>query len=75
MAAPVVVYPPSATGGRRVRAGDEILGLAYSLRDLTEFLRRAGLEDISPDEVAASTMIEWRGGGPDAWGLHGAGPA
>jgi hypothetical protein len=31
---PVVVYPPSPTGGRRVRVGGEILGLAKSDRDL-----------------------------------------
>ncbi|MEU0691569.1 hypothetical protein [Streptomyces uncialis] len=73
MAAPVVVYPPSPSGGRRVRVGDEILGLAYSLRDLTEFLRRAGLEDSGEDEVAGSAMIEWRGGGPEAWGPDGPG--
>ncbi|MEU0688107.1 hypothetical protein [Streptomyces uncialis] len=74
MAIPVIVHPPSPTGGRRVRAGDQILGLAYSLRDLTEFLRRAGL-DLDPAEVETSTMIEWRGGGPDVWSPHELGSA
>ncbi|MEV6836790.1 hypothetical protein AB0N17_20160 [Streptomyces sp. NPDC051133] len=71
---PVVVYPPSPSGGRRVRVDSEILGTAYSLRDLVEFLRRAGLEGLDGLEVAASPLIEWRGGGADEWGeapLHG----
>ncbi|MFF9478100.1 hypothetical protein [Streptomyces sp. NPDC014733] len=45
----------------------EILGLAYSLLDVEEFLRRAGAED--PDAVLATEqgVVEWRGGGPDEW--------
>lgn len=62
---PVIVYPPSPTGGRRVRVDGEILGLAWSLRDVAEFLRRAGLEDADETLVARSELIEWRGGGPD----------
>ncbi|MEU0658560.1 hypothetical protein [Streptomyces lavendulocolor] len=61
---PVIVYPPSPTGGRRVRADGEILGLAYSLTDLVEFLRRAGLEGLDEYDVTQSPLIEWRGGGP-----------
>ncbi|MFC8708910.1 MULTISPECIES: hypothetical protein [unclassified Streptomyces] len=61
---PVVVSRPSPSGGRRVRANGEILGLAYGLRDIEEFLRRAGLEDI---DAATSPLIEWRGGGPEIW--------
>lgn len=64
---PVIVYPPSSTGGRRVRANGEILGLAYSLVDVAEFLRRAGLEGVDASEVAESPLIEWRGGGPHDW--------
>lgn len=64
--APVVVYPPAVGGGRRVRARGEILGTAYSERDLREFLRRAGLD---ADEVdLEGPLIEWRGGGPNVWG-------
>ncbi|MGW1587300.1 hypothetical protein [Streptomyces sp. NPDC002386] len=70
---PVVVHPPSPGGGRRVRADGEILGLAYSLADVAEFLRRAGL-DVDPAETAESPLIEWRGGGPDVWGEGGATP-
>ncbi|WTX76440.1 hypothetical protein OG788_07990 [Streptomyces sp. NBC_00647] len=32
-----------------------------------EFLQRAGLPDPDPAWVEASTLIEWRGGGPEAW--------
>ncbi|MCX4606964.1 hypothetical protein [Streptomyces mirabilis] len=63
----VIVYPPSASRGRRVRVDGEILGLAYSLVDVAEFLRRAGLEGVEASDVAESDLIEWRGGGPDVW--------
>ncbi|MEU4898863.1 hypothetical protein AB0B12_42035 [Streptomyces sp. NPDC044780] len=63
--APVVVYPPSEGGGRRVRVGSELLGMAFGPSDLLEFLRRAGLD---PDEVdLEGPLIEWRGGGPETW--------
>jgi len=65
---PVVVSAPSPSGGRRVRVDGEILGLAYGLRDVEEFLRRAGLEDV---DVSTSPLIEWRGGGPEVWGPTG----
>ncbi|MFD3844755.1 hypothetical protein ACFWVB_02545 [Streptomyces microflavus] len=71
MALRVIVSPPSSTGGRRVRVDGTILGLAYGLDDLAEFLRRAGLEDVDAAEVARSPLVDWRGGGPDVW----AGPA
>ncbi|MFH8802069.1 hypothetical protein ACH4F6_21085 [Streptomyces sp. NPDC017936] len=63
----VVVYPPAADGGRRVRVGDQFLGIAYGPLDVADFLRRAGVEDA--DEACARTSgpIEWRGGGPHAW--------
>ncbi|MEV6081779.1 hypothetical protein AB0L80_42940 [Streptomyces sp. NPDC052069] len=64
---PIVIYPPSSTGGRRVRVDGEILGLATSVRDVAEFLRRAGMEDITEDDVVLSGLIDWRGGGPDVW--------
>lgn len=67
----VVVYPPSETGGRRVRVDGEILGTAYSLHDLAVFLERAGLEGWDEMDVAAHAelgLIEWRGGGPEMWG-------
>ncbi|MDK9495220.1 hypothetical protein QEZ40_005345 [Streptomyces katrae] len=59
---PVVVYPPSVSGGRRVRIDAIISGTAYSDRDLIEFLRRAGAQE--PEAMAESNLIEWRGGHP-----------
>lgn len=63
----VIVYPPDEEGGRRVRVDGEILGRATSLADVTEFLRRAGLEDVDEVDVAGAGWIVWRGGGPDDW--------
>lgn len=66
----VIVYPPTRSGARRVRARGELLGLAQSVHDVAEFLRRSGLDEVDEvDELTVETtgMIEWRGGGPDAW--------
>ncbi|GAA1360868.1 hypothetical protein [Streptomyces beijiangensis] len=61
MSAPIIVHPPSPSGGRRVTAQGQILGLAHSDRDVTEFLRRAGIEDA--ELVLDDRMwVEWRGG-------------
>ncbi|MEU8435492.1 hypothetical protein AB0F18_21790 [Streptomyces sp. NPDC029216] len=62
----VIVYPPDAEGGRRVRVDGEILGRALGPGDLLELLRRAGLD---PDDVRLddALLIEWRGGGPAVW--------
>ncbi|MFD5568206.1 hypothetical protein [Streptomyces cadmiisoli] len=65
---PAVVYPAAEDGGRRVRVGDQFLGIAYGLLDVAEFLRRSGIEDADPEYVRQSETIEWRGGGPDVWG-------
>ncbi|MFD7016158.1 hypothetical protein [Streptomyces sp. NPDC059928] len=62
----IVVYPPDEQGARRVRVDGTILGRARDLRDLTEYLRRAGLE-VDNLDVVRSPLIEWRGGGPEAW--------
>ncbi|MFB6573030.1 hypothetical protein [Streptomyces noursei] len=65
--APIVVHRPSATGGRRVTARGEILGLAYSDADAIEFLRRAGIDD--PTSILDDPRwVEWRGGQPHDWG-------
>ncbi|MEU3777988.1 hypothetical protein AB0F11_33285 [Streptomyces sp. NPDC032472] len=62
----VIVYPPDAEGGRRVRIDGEILGRALGPNDILEFLRRAGLD---PDDVHLddTLLIEWRGGGLAVW--------
>ncbi|MEV5432638.1 hypothetical protein [Streptomyces sp. NPDC052701] len=66
-AQPIVIYPPADDGGRRVRAGGRFLGLAYGLLDVVEFLRLAGFDDVEEDWVRTSGLVEWRGGGPEAW--------
>ena len=53
-----------------MRVEDENLGLAYSVMDVAEFLRRAGL-DLDPAEVATSPLIDWRGLGPECWEPEG----
>lgn len=68
---PIVISPPSPTGGRRVRVDGEILGLAHGLRDVAEFLRRAGMDDITEEDVILSGLIDWRGGGPGEWSTTG----
>ncbi|WP_086711203.1 hypothetical protein [Streptomyces antimycoticus] len=62
----IVVQPPSPTGGRLVRVDGTILGVAYGLVDLLEFLRRAGLQ-VDDIDLEDTTLITWRGGGPDVW--------
>lgn len=59
--APIVMHPPSRTGGRRVTARGQILGLAHSDHDVVEFLRRAGLGNAEPllDDPA---WVKWQGG-------------
>lgn len=58
----MVVHPPDAECGRRVRCEGVILGRALGPTDLLEFIRRAGLD---PDTVRLDDpLIEWRGGGP-----------
>ncbi|MEV0634699.1 hypothetical protein AB0I77_06945 [Streptomyces sp. NPDC050619] len=62
----VVVLAPSPDGGREVTIHGEPAGTAYSLFDVLEFLRRAGVpaEDTAVDDPG---LIEWRGGGPYDW--------
>ncbi|MFE0453093.1 hypothetical protein ACFW2D_17770 [Streptomyces sp. NPDC058914] len=67
LAQPIVVYPPAADGGRRVRIDDQFVGMAYGLVDVAEFLRRAGIDDVDETYVETSGLIEWRGGGADVW--------
>lgn len=60
-AAPIVVHPPSRTGGRQVTGRGQILGLAHSDVDVVEFLRRAGLSDAE-ELLDDSAWVKWRGG-------------
>ncbi|MFE2700984.1 hypothetical protein ACFXI6_12230 [Streptomyces mirabilis] len=63
----VVIYPPAEDGGRRVRIGDHFVGMAYGVLDVAAFMQEAGLQDWDEMDVVRSGLIEWRGGGPDAW--------
>jgi hypothetical protein len=62
----VVVYPVVNANPRYRRV--DILGRrvskAHSLRDVAEFCRRAGLEDI---DVEVDESVQWIGGGPRQW--------
>jgi hypothetical protein len=60
---PVVVGPLVSDGRpyRRVMIRGREVGRAYTLADVDEFCRRAGLDD--PQTVA------WTGGGPEDWSL------
>ncbi|MGP3775427.1 hypothetical protein ACTWJ8_31865 [Streptomyces sp. SDT5-1] len=64
---PVVIYPPDEDGGRRVRIDGAILGRALSVKDVVAILQDAGLRAFDENCVAYSSLIEWRGGGPDHW--------
>ncbi|MCX4827158.1 hypothetical protein OG746_26810 [Streptomyces sp. NBC_01016] len=59
--APIVVHPPLGTGGRRLVARGQILGLAHSDHDVVEFLRRAGLEGAE-ELLDDPSWVKWRGG-------------
>ncbi|MEU3340445.1 hypothetical protein [Streptomyces sp. NPDC006668] len=64
---PVTVEPPDDEGGRLVRIYQEAVARAYGLWDMVVFLHRAGLDLGEEDEIAASDLIEWIGGGPTVW--------
>ncbi|MFF3354089.1 hypothetical protein ACFYWN_15795 [Streptomyces sp. NPDC002917] len=60
MSAPTVVHSLSPTGGRRGTINGQIFGLAHDDRDLVEFMRRAGLDDVW-DLLDDPHWIEWCG--------------
>lgn len=68
--APIVVHPPSRTGGRRATvhsgARDRILGTAYSDHDLVVFLEGAGVQDAD-SILDDDRWVEWRGGRAHQW--------
>lgn len=66
MTPPIVVHPVDGSGGRRVTAHAEVLGVARSADDVAEFLRRAGLTDTEID-LRDPNLIEWRGGDFEVW--------
>jgi hypothetical protein len=60
----IVVHAPALDGSRRVTEGDETLGIATHVDDVSEILR---LADLYVTDVAESDLIDWQGGGPDDW--------
>lgn len=64
--APVVVHPPEPDGSRRVTIRGAYVGTAYHLLDLIEFLHLADLPKTD-STIDDPELIEWLGGGPDAW--------
>ncbi|MBT2391540.1 hypothetical protein J7E87_19400 [Streptomyces sp. ISL-1] len=61
----IVVEPPDSRGLRDVRVRGEVVGRAWSLQDLRNLLRRAGVpKDL---DLKDSELIHWRGGGFEAW--------
>lgn len=67
MSAVIVVHPPAPAGGRRVTAHGELLGTAYGLTDLIEYLGLAGL-DVATVDLYDDSVIEWQGGNHLVWG-------
>lgn len=69
--APILVHRIAPTDGRRVviriRGVDTVLGVAFSDRDLIEFLRR--LDVPSPEDLVLgdSEVIAWQGGKPHVY--------
>ncbi|MEY9968747.1 hypothetical protein ABIA33_006834 [Streptacidiphilus sp. MAP12-16] len=62
----VVVHPvvDASPPFRRVEILGTQVGKAYSLVDVVEFCRRAGIEDL---DVETSGNVLWIGGGPHQW--------
>ncbi|MFD9425276.1 MULTISPECIES: hypothetical protein [unclassified Streptomyces] len=66
---PVIVHPPSPTGGRRVTVRGQIVGLAHGRGDVAALLREAGLASGADRvvELDQPHLIEWRGGDLETW--------
>ncbi|MEU9123937.1 hypothetical protein AB0C96_29420 [Streptomyces sp. NPDC048506] len=70
---PVIVHPPTPSGGRRVTVRGQIVGLAHGRGDVAEFLRRAGVADPAEDiRLDDPSLVEWRGGSLDDWPMPSA---
>ncbi|MEU4084366.1 hypothetical protein [Streptomyces aureus] len=63
----VIVDPPTKRDGRRVWVDGTCVGAARSLRALTELLNAAGWDTMDEVDVSECGVIEWHGGGPEAW--------
>lgn len=65
-AAPVVVHQHFGGGGRHVSVRGEVVGVARSVADVLAVVRRVGIV-LGHEEARTTPLIEWRGGGADAW--------
>ncbi|MFJ7965546.1 hypothetical protein [Streptomyces sp. NPDC096324] len=65
----VIVHPPTKRDGRQVWVDGKLAGAARDLRALTRLLNTAGWADMDEVDVAEWAVIEWHGGGPEAWSL------
>ncbi|MCX5396732.1 hypothetical protein OG599_09635 [Streptomyces sp. NBC_01335] len=65
---PVIVFPPSSNGARRVTVHGRIVGLAHGRGEVAALLRTAGLvPDGEGADLDQPDLIEWRGGDLDTW--------
>jgi hypothetical protein len=53
-----------------VSVRDEVVGAAQWIEDAARLIRRFGV-DLEADDIGATLLIEWRGGGPRAWWYTG----
>ncbi|GAA2648752.1 hypothetical protein GCM10010307_56640 [Streptomyces vastus] len=65
-AAPVVVHQPFGGSGRQVAVRGKVVGVAHSVADVLAVVRRLGIA-LGHEEAGVTPLIEWRGGGADAW--------
>ncbi|WP_329316127.1 hypothetical protein OG723_39370 [Streptomyces sp. NBC_01278] len=62
----VIVYPPDAEGGRRVRCDGEILGRALGPATSSNSCGEPALT-LTSSSLDDALLIEWRDGGPAVW--------
>ncbi|MFE3019319.1 hypothetical protein [Streptomyces sp. NPDC059256] len=66
---PVIVQPPSRSGGRRVTVNGRIVGFVYGRGELAELLRAELAPTAETIDLVGSDLIQWRGGGADDWSV------
>nr|MDT0521630.1 hypothetical protein [Streptomyces sp. DSM 41633] len=64
----IVIHPVSPRAGAKSRRTRSVWtrtwARAFTPADVSEFLRRAGLEDV---DLSEDGPIRWEGGGPEVW--------
>jgi len=67
--APIVVHTPTVPdGGRAMSLQGRAVGVAHGVQDVILLMRRHGVE-LDREDLDRSPLVEWRGGGSEAWGL------